>query len=175
MLESAAIICMLTYPRIEETCYIIAPIQEGRMSNNAASIVAFIAAVLGILFLVSQESLFSENVISISVQVLSFGLMLWARRTFGLRSFHAAAAPTKGGLVTTGPYRYWRHPIYAAITYFVWAGAIPHKTLLSLLGVLVVTVALYTRIRIEERMLQQSYPEYEQYMKQTKRLIPFVI
>ena len=30
----------------------------------------------------------------------------------------------RGGLVTTGPYRYVRHPIYAAATYFAWAGAL---------------------------------------------------
>ena len=50
--------------------------------------------------------------------------MVAARITFGRRSFHAAANPTEGGLVTTGPYAYIRHPIYAAILYFVWAGAL---------------------------------------------------
>jgi len=45
--------------------------------------------------------------------------MLWARLTFGGRSFHAGANPTAGGVVTTGPYRFVRHPIYAAILYFL--------------------------------------------------------
>jgi protein-S-isoprenylcysteine O-methyltransferase Ste14 len=42
-----------------------------------------------------------------------------ARVTFGRRSFHAAANPTAGGLVTTGPYRLIRHPIYTAACLFV--------------------------------------------------------
>ena len=48
--------------------------------------------------------------------------MLWARLTFGWRSFHAGARPTEGGIVTRGPYHWVRHPIYLAILLFTWAG-----------------------------------------------------
>ena len=48
------------------------------------------------------------------LQLLGLALMIWARLTFGLRSFRFAANPTQGGLVTKGPYRYIRNPIYAA-------------------------------------------------------------
>ena len=60
------------------------------------------------------------------VQVAAVLLMVWARMTFGRRSFHAAANPTAGGLVTWGPYRYWRHPIYSAILLFLWSGVLSH-------------------------------------------------
>jgi hypothetical protein len=47
--------------------------------------------------------------------------------TFGARSFHAGANPTDGGVVTAGPYRFFRHPIYAAILYFLWPRCSPPK------------------------------------------------
>jgi hypothetical protein len=58
--------------------------------------------------------LFTAQPIAIALQLIAVALMVLARVTFGRRSFHAAANPTAGGLVTTGPYRIIRHPISAA-------------------------------------------------------------
>src|SRR5436305_14686109 len=102
--------------------------------ETALSIAGFAVAVLALGVMFHGDALFCRNPIVIAVQVLAALLMIWARLTFGLRSFHAAATPTAGGLVDTGPYRYWRHPIYAAILYFVWAGALCHRTLIAWLG-----------------------------------------
>jgi protein-S-isoprenylcysteine O-methyltransferase Ste14 len=100
--------------------------------------------------------------------------MLWARKTFGLRSFHAAASPSEGGLVTTGPYRWWRHPIYASILYFVWAGQVQAPTALAIALAVAATLGLFLRMLLEERFLTATYPEYPQYARRAKRLVPFV-
>ena len=112
---------------------------------------------------------------AITVQVLALALMVWARKTFGVRSFHAGANPTAGGLITRGPYRYWRHPIYASIIYFVLAGALSHRTVQAAVGALVVTGALWTRMLLEERLLRRTYPEYGDYAARAKRLVPFLL
>jgi len=145
------------------------------MSSNLKSIAAFVVAVLGIVFLILQRSIVSDNPVSIVIQILSVALMFWARWTFGIRSLHAGATPTQGGLVMDGPYRYLRHPIYASITYFVWAGVLPQMTILTLLGAIVVTASLYVRMKIEEHLLLKEYPGYAEYMKKAKRFLPFVI
>lgn len=111
---------------------------------------------------------------AITAQVAAAALMLWARWTFGRRSFHAAATPTTGGLVTTGPYRYWRHPIYAAILLFVWAGVLSQPTAVALGLAIVATVATAVRVQAEEQLLRAEFPEYHGYAIHTKRLIPFV-
>ena len=109
------------------------------------------------------------------VQVASALLMLWARLSFGRRSFHATADATEGGLVTKGPYKYLRHPIYAAILYFLWAGVFSHLGVINgLLGVLT-TIGLVARMVAEERKMVERYPEYTEYATHTKRIIPFIL
>ena len=82
--------------------------------------------VAGIVGLYYGGALFAAHPPFIAGQVCAVLLMIAARLTFGRRSFHAAANPTAGGVVSTGPYAYVRHPIYAAAIYFTWAGALDH-------------------------------------------------
>src|SRR5690242_9779288 len=93
---------------------------------KAISLSSFALMALALLGLFFSDSLFSRSPSVIGVQCLAAALMIWARLTFGLRSFHATANPTEGGLVTTGPYRFIRHPIYTAVCLFAWAGVFSH-------------------------------------------------
>jgi protein-S-isoprenylcysteine O-methyltransferase Ste14 len=144
------------------------------MNSKLMSIIAFIGLVLAVAGLVMQQSLFARNEIGIAVQVLAVLLILWARLTFGRRSFHFAANPTEGGLVTTGPYRFLRHPIYSAVLYFLWIGVLSHLSAESLMLALIATAAIVVRMLMEERLLVKRYPEYKAYAARTKRIIPFV-
>ena len=144
------------------------------MISKITSLVAVGIAICGVAFLAFKDNLISSNPPGIIVQVLALGLMLWARMTFGKRSFHAAANPTEGGLVTNGPYRFLRHPIYAAATYLVWAGVLSHRSIETIAIAIAVTLCLVVRMLLEEQLLIVSYPEYEQYSKSAKRIIPFL-
>jgi protein-S-isoprenylcysteine O-methyltransferase Ste14 len=139
---------------------------------SIAATVVLIAAAIG---LVVTDSLFARQPVALVLQAAAVLLMLWARVTFGMRSFHAAADPTSGGLVTTGPYRYVRHPIYAAVLLFVWAGVATHATPRAVALALLATAATAVRIWAEERLVTSRYPEYREYAARTKRVIPFVL
>ena len=130
--------------------------------------------VLGLCGLFFSGSLFARQPLSIAIQAAAFALMIAARITFGRRSFHAAADPTAGGLVTTGPYAYLRHPIYAAILYFIWTGALDHFSWRVLAWAEMITAGAFTRMHIEEYLLVRKYPEYREYKKRAKKFIPFV-
>ena len=90
------------------------------------SIIGYFGMAGGLVGLLATQNLFSSSPLVISLQVVAILLFLWARLTFGRRSFHVVADPTEGGLVTGGPYRYIRHPIYAAICLFTLAGVAGH-------------------------------------------------
>ncbi len=101
------------------------------MSWKTLSLVALVVLSACVLWLYSIHSIFGAGPVTIAIQVVAALLMIWARLTFGIRSFHATANPTAGGLVRSGPYKYIRHPIYAAVLYFVWAGIGAHLSLAS--------------------------------------------
>ena len=138
------------------------------------SILGYIGMVGGLLGLLATRNLFSTSPLVIALQVMAFLLMLWARITFGRRSFHLAANPTEGGLVTSGPYRYIRHPIYSAVCLFIGAGAVAHWSWSAgLFGGLVLAEAVL-RIFCEEPLVAARYPQYAQYKATTWRMIPYV-
>jgi protein-S-isoprenylcysteine O-methyltransferase Ste14 len=147
------------------------------MNARTRSILATLVLVVAIVPLVMRGELFARHPVGIATQVAAVMLILWARVTFGRRSFHAAANPTAGGLVTTGPYRHLRHPIYAAFLLFVWVGihsqhGPPSLTALLLAGLATLMTAV--RIQAEESLVRVMYPEYAAYAAKTRRIIPFV-
>jgi protein-S-isoprenylcysteine O-methyltransferase Ste14 len=139
------------------------------------SIIGYAAMVGGLIGLAVTRNLFSSSPLVIALQGLALLLFIWARVTFGRRSFHAVADPTAGGLVTSGPYRFIRHPIYAAFCLFTLAGAVAHfgSWTAGLCGALVLGSALM-RIFCEESLVTARYPEYAQYSATTWRMLPYV-
>jgi protein-S-isoprenylcysteine O-methyltransferase Ste14 len=138
------------------------------------SLLGYVIMVIGMVALWSIDALFASNPLVIALQVLAAALMIWARVTFGLRSFHPGANPTAGALITTGPYRFIRHPIYTAICVFVIAGALGNLSLASALFALLVVTGAIVRILLEERFLLGQYPDYAAYSVKTKRIIPWL-
>ncbi len=142
--------------------------------KNNISILGYVLMLAGLLGLVGTYNLFSPSLPVIVMQAGAVALMVWARVTFGRRSFHLAASATEGGLVTTGPYAYIRHPIYTSVCLFIAAAVAAHWSLLALaMGCLVFTGA-FMRIFSEEAALSARYPEYRDYAAKTARMIPFV-
>jgi protein-S-isoprenylcysteine O-methyltransferase Ste14 len=149
--------------------------RELSMNLKVASIGATAVLPFAIVGLLAERALFATRPGLVTVQVLAVILVIWARLTFGMRSLHYKANPTAGGLVTNGPYRFVRHPIYAAILFFVWAGVASHTTLLSVGVGILVSAATAMRIVAEERLVTARYPEYVAYAARTKRVIPFLV
>jgi len=138
------------------------------------SIIGYLGMFGGMVGLVAMRAVLSVSPFVISVQTIAVILAIWARVTFGRRSFHAAANPTEGGLVTSGPYHFIRHPIYTAICVFTVAGVAANWSWVAgACGGLVVG-SLVLRMFCEEKLVAARYPEYQQYAASTWRMIPYV-
>ena len=138
------------------------------------SIIGYVFMAGGVIAQFATRNLFSSSPFVIVIQISSVLLLVWARVAFGRRSFHVAATPTRGGLVTGGPYRYIRHPIYTAMCVFSLAGALAHQSWEgAVLGGVVLGSGL-VRIFCEEILVTARYPEYQLYAAKTWRMIPYV-
>ena len=138
------------------------------------SILGYAVMAGGAVGFVVTHTIFSPLPWVVALQVAAGALMIWARVTFKGRSFHLSAEPTEGGLVTTGPYRFIRHPIYTAVCLFVWASFAGTPSVLTAALALTVTAGSIVRILCEEHYLFREYPGYAAYARRTRRMIPFV-
>lgn len=138
------------------------------------SLAALLLMALALAGLLLRGAFFSLHPVALLAEIAALALMVWARLTFGQRSFHAPANPSSGGLVTTGPYHFIRHPIYTAACLFGWSGVLENWTLINvLLGILLICGAV-GRMLCEERLISEIYPEYPAYARTTKRMVPYI-
>jgi protein-S-isoprenylcysteine O-methyltransferase Ste14 len=77
-------------------------------------------------------------------------------------------------LVTGGPYRLIRHPMYLAVLLVIWRLIIDHFSLLRVAAGLILIIDLTIKMLFEEHLLKQRFVEYQAYMRTTKRLIPLI-
>jgi protein-S-isoprenylcysteine O-methyltransferase Ste14 len=82
--------------------------------------------------------------------------------------------PEARGLVTHGPYKIVRHPVYlgeigATVGLAIAAPTIPNALLLA-----VVIAVQFLRMKLEENALRAAFPEYQRYAETVPRVLPSV-
>ena len=102
-------------------------------------------------------------------------LCVWARIYLGRNWGMPMTKKEEPELVTSGPYRYVRHPIYSGLLLALLGTAL--ATNLYLLIALVIGGAYFIySATVEEQLMTDSFPAaYGQYKAATKMLIPFVL
>lgn len=133
----------------------------------------------GLLALLGWRAMVATS--AISVQVVSMlaasGLLaLWALAANRPGNFNIRPTPRHGGtLITSGPYRWIRHPMYTSVLLAAaaaaWNSFETADTLLwlALLGVLL------AKATIEERALVRRFPDYQDYRVRTTRFVPWLV
>lgn len=81
-----------------------------------------------------------------------------------------------GRLVTTGIYRYIRHPMYASLLFLAWGAVLKSVAVGPLLLGAAATVALFATAKAEEaENVVRFGEEYRDYMARTRRFVPFLL
>jgi protein-S-isoprenylcysteine O-methyltransferase Ste14 len=78
-------------------------------------------------------------------------------------------------LVTSGIYKYIRHPLYSSLLLLAWGIFFKFPSWLGILLALLTTFFLYFTARADEAECTSFFgPVYPEYMRNTRRFIPFV-
>lgn len=79
-----------------------------------------------------------------------------------------------GELVTNGVYSLVRHPLYAGIIMATLGWAMLTLSWPHCIGVLAIAFLLNQKASLEERWLEQKYPDYSEYRQRVKKIIPWI-
>jgi protein-S-isoprenylcysteine O-methyltransferase Ste14 len=102
-------------------------------------------------------------------------LAVWARLNLGNNWGMPTSQRVDPELVTSGPYRFVRHPIYTGLLTAMLGTALVNN-LLGLIVVAVLVAYFYYCGIVEERNLAATFPDtYPEYRSRTKMLIPFLL
>lgn len=143
------------------------------MSGKSLILVAL--QIFTMIALIVLNSIFTYG-IALAIQVLGVMIGIWAIISIGIGNFNIQPEVKSDSLITRGPYKWIRNPMYTAVYLFF----IPlvflnfNWTNFILLVLLIVTLAL--KISREEKFLQEKFGnKYLEYKSSTKRLIPFIL
>jgi protein-S-isoprenylcysteine O-methyltransferase Ste14 len=113
--------------------------------------------------------------IGVVLFLAGLGLAVWARVHLGRNWGMPMTRKDEPELVTSGPYRFVRHPIYSGLLLAMLGTALA-TTLYWLIALVIVGSYFLFSARVEERMLEGEFPStYPGYRAHTKMLIPFVL
>jgi protein-S-isoprenylcysteine O-methyltransferase Ste14 len=101
-------------------------------------------------------------------------LFIWARRTLG--KFYSGHVSVVEGqpLVTSGPYRFIRHPAYAGYLLIAFGIALGYSSLAgSIVIPLVLLPSVIYRLSVEDKLLAEHFGgQFREYAEKVARLIP---
>ncbi len=113
--------------------------------------------------------------IGLAIWVLGLALAVWARVYIGRNWGMPMSRKDSPDLVTSGPYRSIRHPIYTGIL-LAMVGTTVAVSLYWLIAVVVIGGYFIFSAVNEERYMTEQFPEsYPAYKRSTKMLIPFLL
>ena len=117
--------------------------------------------------------------LTVSLLFVVWGFVL-LRRLGGFRPTAEAEPPFEwektGRLVTTGIYHYIRHPMYSSLLFLAWGVVVKFVTPATLTLGAVASLAVLAAAKAEEaENLARFGDEYREYMRRTRRFVPFLL
>ncbi len=127
-------------------------------------------------FTITSASVF-VSWLGVALVYAGLAFRLYAIRVLGRYFTPSVAVVADQQVVEDGPYKLIRHPAYTGLLIMFLGFGLSSTNWLSLLALMgCALTGLSYRIHVEERVLQEHLGQrYQEYMRRTKRLIPFVL
>lgn len=107
--------------------------------------------------------------------ISGFAVAWWARITLGRLWSGSVTRKVDHEIISAGPYRMVRHPIYSGLLLSVAATAALRGTAAAVLGAVAIGIGLFVKARVEERFLRSELgrERYDGYARRVPMLVPF--
>ncbi len=146
-----------------------------RASNRMLPIVFVLVQFLCLGLIAITGPLIASNPVLLAAELLGILLGLWAVWVMRIGNFNVTPTVMAGAkLVEGGPYRFIRHPMYAALLLVTLPLVLDSFSLLRLSIWIVLLVDLVLKLRHEEQLLASEVDGYSAYMSRTKKLLPLI-
>ena len=100
----------------------------------------------------------------------------WARHTLGANWSGRVTIKEDHELITAGPYKYVRHPIYTGVLCSYAGTTLAFGQVGNLFAIAIMLAVFAHKIRLEEKVLDQHFGnKYADYRRRAKTLIPFIL
>jgi protein-S-isoprenylcysteine O-methyltransferase Ste14 len=110
-----------------------------------------------------------------AITAAGLAFTVWARRVLGTNWSGTVTVKHEHELITAGPYRYVRHPIYSGLLLAFAGSALAWGQTRSLLAFAIAAFALRRKWRLEERFMRDTFgAAYSEYARRTPAVIPRV-
>ena len=101
---------------------------------------------------------------------------VWARVHLGRNWSGTITVKQDHELITSGPYRLVRHPIYSGLLLAFMGGALAHGEWRGIVAVVLTFWAFWWKLRTEEQWMREQFGlAYEEYAHRVAALVPFVL
>lgn len=122
---------------------------------------------------VQLHGLHPFRLLGLPLAVMGVGLFAWMFLHLGLNVTSTSMPRASAVLVTSGPYRWVRHPMYSAALLLVIAATLLTTNAIVLIGGIAMFILLAARSRLEEQRLIEKFGEaYRNYQLRTGRFLP---
>jgi protein-S-isoprenylcysteine O-methyltransferase Ste14 len=118
----------------------------------------------------------TSAIIGSLITILGLAICIWARTTIGRNWSGSVVFKKNHELVTNGPYKFVRHPIYTGMITMLIGTSIYYGYASIFLIPILAFVSFALKSRQEEKLMIKHFgKKYIEYKKRTKAIIPFVI
>lgn len=158
--------------------------KENKTSDRFSILVILIMSSSSVVFSVIEWAYFSNNhaalnpIVYLGAVLLIAGICIriYSIQTLGKHFTATAKINNDHELITSGPYKFVRHPSYLGAFLAILGMPLFLNDQWAILFVIIaMSVAYYIRINVEEKMLSSYFGDrYIQYKSYTKRIIPFI-